>query len=50
MGLAVYEWAATQKRQTVMIVTGVASDRKYFFPTLNQFLKRQSAFSGGEHD
>jgi hypothetical protein len=27
------EWAANQKRQTVMIVTCVASDRKYFGPT-----------------
>jgi hypothetical protein len=45
-----YEWATNQKRQTVMIVTGVASDREYFLPTINQFLKLQSAFSGGEHD
>jgi hypothetical protein len=46
----VHERPANQKRQTVMIVTCVASDRNYLEPTTNQYLKRQSAFSGGKHD
>jgi hypothetical protein len=42
--------AANQKHQTVMIVTGVASDWEYLRPMTNRSLKRQSAFSGGSHD
>jgi hypothetical protein len=42
--------AANQKRQTVMIVTGAASDWEYFSLGTNQSLKRQSTFSGGSHD
>jgi len=37
-----------KKHQTVMIITGVASDWEYLSPQANQSLK--SAFSGGNHD
>jgi hypothetical protein len=37
-----------QKHQTVMIVTGAASDWEYLSLATNQSLK--SAFSGGSHD
>jgi hypothetical protein len=43
-----YEQATNQKHQTVMIVTGVASNWEYSSPRTNQSLK--SAFSGGNHD
>jgi hypothetical protein len=39
VALASAAWPANQKRQTVMIVTCVASDREYFGPTTNQYLK-----------
>jgi hypothetical protein len=44
----VHEQATNQKHQTVMIVTGVASNWEYFSLRTNQSLK--SAFSGGSHD
>jgi hypothetical protein len=40
-------WAGNQKRQTVMIVTGVTSDWEYLWA---ETIKRHSAFGGGKHD
>ena len=45
-----WEQAANQKHQTVMIVTGATSDWEYIRGTTDRSLKRQSAFNGGKDD
>ena len=42
--------AANQKRQTVMVITGAASEWEYLPRMTDQSLKRQSTFDGGKDD